>query len=74
VPSGFYLSDSLLWLDRLLGGGLLVPSPEADKLALAGKEAKRIKKLMGALRHLFRNSYSVFIASVNIFVCLAPTA
>ena len=74
MPSGFYLTDAIIWLDKLLGWGLLVPSPEADKPALAAKEAKRIKKLLGALRHLFRNSYSVLKPLMNIFVCFDPTA
>jgi len=33
-----------------------VPTQDESKTDLAGKEAKRIKRLLGALRHLFRNS------------------
>ncbi len=59
VPSGFYLSDCFLWLDALLGKGLLVPDAQHSKQSLAAQDAKRLKKLMGALRYLFRNSYWV---------------
>lgn len=55
VPSGFYLADTLLMLDGFLGQLLLVPSEQNTKLDLAGAEAKRLKRLMGALRTLFRN-------------------
>lgn len=56
MPSGFYLADSLLLLDAQLGGGMLVPTPEESKPQLAMREAKRIKKLVGYLRYLYRNS------------------
>ena len=56
VPSGFYLADALLWADALLGKGLLVPGEDETKVSCAGTEAKRLKKLLGALRYLFRSS------------------
>ena len=56
VPSGFYLADGFLKLDRMFSGSLLVPTTDLSKADLAAREAKRIKRLMGALRHLFRNS------------------
>ena len=56
VPSGFYLADALLWADSLLGKGLLVPGEDETKVSCAGTEAKRLKKLLGALRYLFRSS------------------
>lgn len=55
VPSGFYLTDSLIRLDVLMGRCLLLPTTGQTKQDVAGVEAKRIKKLMGSLRHLFRN-------------------
>ena len=56
VPSGFLLTDALLLLDKTYGGKLLVPTADQTKEDLAAREARRIKKLLGALRHLFRNS------------------
>lgn len=57
VPSGFYLTDCLLALDRLLAGNFLVPAEDgsSSKTTMAAADAKRIKKLLGSLRHLFRN-------------------
>ena len=55
MPSGFYLADSLLLLGEQFGGGMIVPTAEGTKPQLALKEAKRIKKLVGYLRYLFRN-------------------
>lgn len=55
VPSGFYLADSLIWLDHLMKGMLLQPYVEETKRDIAGREAKRLKRLVGALRHLYRN-------------------
>lgn len=57
VPSCFYLADSFLALDKLLGKHLLNPVEGQTKAEKAGEEGKRIKKLMGSLRHLFRNSF-----------------
>ena len=57
VPSCFYLADSFLALDKLLENHLLIPVDGQTKAEKAGEEGKRIKKLMGSLRHLFRNSY-----------------
>lgn len=54
VPSCFYLADSFLALDKLLGKHLLNPVEGQTKAEKAGEEGKRIKKLMGSLRHLFR--------------------
>ena len=56
VPSGFLLTDALLLLDKKYEGKLIIPTETQTKEDLAGREAKRIKKLLGALRHLFRNS------------------
>lgn len=56
VPSAFYLTDCFLWLDALLGKGMFIPDAENTRVTLAGQDAKRLKKLVGALRYLFRNS------------------
>lgn len=68
VPSGFYITDAFLWLDGLLGRGLLVPDKDNTKQTMAASDSKRLKKLMGALRYLFRNSHLLFITSFsNVF-------
>lgn len=56
VPSSFYLADALVLLDFKLGGGLLVDGLGFTKPGIAGLEGKRLKRCMGALRYLFRNS------------------
>ena len=49
------MTDVWLYLDGLLGGKLLVKKdiPKSDQ---AADEGTRCKKLMGALRYLYRNS------------------
>eukprot|EP00438_Fugacium_kawagutii_P027028 Skav231828 [mRNA] locus=scaffold7912:2348:3493:- [translate_table: standard] len=57
VPSAFFVADAFLQLDKRLGGSLLKPqSREEDKLRLAGREALKVKRLVGALRALWRSS------------------
>ena len=56
MPSSFYIADAILALDAKLLGHLLVPQAGQTKVEVAGVEAKRLKKLLGSLRHLFRNS------------------
>lgn len=46
------------YLDRWLDGTLL-GKKDLDKVSQASQEADRVKKLMGALRYLYRNSPSV---------------
>lgn len=60
IPSGFYLVDCFLALDSYLNNNLLLKdrrqaSTKEDKIELAREEAKRIKRLLGALRYLWRN-------------------
>lgn len=57
MPSGFYLTDAMLALDGLMHGCLLVPGADETKQSVASLEAKRLKKLLGSLRHLFRNCF-----------------
>ena len=58
VPSGFFITDVWLKLDKLLGGKALVPrDPQSTKQTLAAREATRTKKLIGALRYLWRSSF-----------------
>jgi len=35
---------------------MFIPDAENTRVTLAGQDAKRLKKLVGALRYLFRNS------------------
>ncbi len=56
VPSGFFLADALLYLDATLEGCLLVPRADQTKAEMAGEEARKLKRLQGSLRHLYRNS------------------
>ena len=65
MPSGFYITDAFLWLDSLLGYGLFVPDKDNSKQTLAAQDSKRLKKLMGSLRYLFRNSHLSFITSFS---------
>lgn len=48
------MTDVWLYLDSLLAGKMLVKEGES-KQAQAATEAQRCKRLMGALRYLFRN-------------------
>ena len=45
-----------MMLDAMLGKGLLQPGENMRKVDVAAREAKRMKRLLGALRHLWRNS------------------
>ena len=56
VPSAFFVGDCMLRLDSLMCNHLLVVGAGTTREDLALEEGKRVKKLMGYLRHLFRNS------------------
>ena len=63
VPSGFFCADVLLRLHELLDRKLLVApeghrgdDPLADARSLAASEGNKLKKLLGYLRYLLRNS------------------
>ena len=66
VPGAMLLTDIFLYTDKLLDGKLF---PKDPKEMYAGKEATRVKKCIGALRYLYRNSNSVvkFIIPFNFF-------
>ena len=67
IPSGLFICDVLLRLDYLLEGKLLmVTKPDnykgkepwttdEEKVELARQETGRLKRLLGALRYLWRN-------------------
>lgn len=59
VPSAFFIGDCLLRLDNELKGAFLMPADGDSKTTMACEEGKRLKKLMGSLRHLYRNSGSI---------------
>ncbi|CAK9035349.1 30S ribosomal protein S6, partial [Durusdinium trenchii] len=57
VPSGFFVVDTFLYLDKLYNGKLLQPLNAGDsKHSLASEEAKKVKLLIGTLRALWRSS------------------
>lgn len=56
VPGSLVVTDILVYADNLLDGKLF---PQVPKLAQISKEASRIKKLVGTLRTLYRNSQPV---------------
>ena len=65
VPSGFFIADVFVMLDKLWMGRLLIPLEQGDsKTNLATEESKKIKLLIGALRALWRSS---FLARFNMF-------
>lgn len=73
VPSGFFLADMLLILDRLWMGKLLIPLEEGEsKQSIAGEEGKKLKMLIGSLRALWRSSPLVGIQPIfSLFVSLS---
>lgn len=66
VPGALFLTDCFVYLDVLIGGGLLC-KPGVDKVSQAADEAARLKRLMGALRYLFRNSD---LTNLSFLACL----
>lgn len=56
VPSGYFCTDLFLAVDQLFMGKLLVPTSTEGKKQLAAKEGSRMKRLIGALRFLWRSS------------------
>ena len=65
VPSGFFVTDALLYADQLLDGKFL-KKPGESKVVFAGKESVKIKALIGSLRYLWRSS------RLNSLVSLFP--
>jgi hypothetical protein len=58
VPSGYFIADVLLFLDYLFAFNLLAGDDCQGKTDKAMDEARKIKKLIGHLRHLFRKANS----------------
>ena len=61
IPSGFFLADTFLMMDLFMDGLLLLgPDPDKEysrdeKIEMARDESRRITRLLGALRYLWRN-------------------
>ena len=77
IPSGFYLTDVFLYLDRIWFGKLLVPREVdgvmMDKTDLAAYEAKKMKSLLSGLRSLWRSSTLASYDSLSEFSKLMPS-
>jgi len=58
VPGGVLLTDIWIYLNGLMANKLLC-KPDTTPLVQAGVEASRCKRLIGALRYLYRNSFLV---------------
>lgn len=56
VPSAYFIADAVLYLDLLLSKRLLRPTQTDDRVALAGQEGVKGKRLIGALRTLWRSN------------------
>ena len=56
VPSGYFRTDLFIYLGRLFMGKLLRPTLTEGKKQLAAQEGSRMKRLIGALRFLWRSS------------------
>ena len=58
VPSAYFMTDVFLMVDKLLDFKLFKPSKQREetRVSLAGVEGLKTKKLMGALRALWRSS------------------
>ena len=55
MPGALFLTDVMIYADVLADGSLL-KKEGVDKVSQAADEAARLKRCMGALRYLFRNS------------------
>ena len=58
VPGAYFLTDCFLEFDRRLESNVFKPDKKDSKVSLASKEAVVMKKLIGALRALWRSSKS----------------
>lgn len=68
VPSQFFMTDVILMLNLFLDSKLLLVAGESEmemypdqetKVELARQETTRLKRLLGALRYLWRNGYPI---------------
>eukprot|EP00434_Breviolum_minutum_P016188 symbB.v1.2.014264.t1/scaffold1033.1/size247163/2 len=75
IPSGFFLADTFLMMDSFMGNLLLMgPDPEIE---LAREEARRVTRLLGALRYLWRNgdgSHDHRVAELKQLLKPSPSA
>ena len=74
IPSGFFLMDVILRLDSIMKGRLLLKpgqkeTTKQDKVAMAKEEMERLKRLLSALRYLYRNG-SLNVSCAPLFTLL----
>ena len=56
VPSGYFITDVMLYLHGLLDGQLFRVKESESVRGRAAEEAVRLRKLISSLRYLFRGS------------------
>ena len=74
VPSGFLICDVVLMLNEFLMDKLLLPDDpntpltREDQVEMAKEETTRMKKLLGALRYLWRNGSLAIMPAPGFFL------
>ena len=56
MPSAYFLTDAFLYLDLLLKKKLFKSESPVTRADMAGKEGVKAKRMLGALRTLWRSS------------------
>ncbi|CAL1163685.1 unnamed protein product [Cladocopium goreaui] len=83
VPSGFLICDVVLMLNEFLMDKLLLPDDpntpltREDQVEMAKEETTRMKKLLGALRYLWRNgpgSHDQRVADLKAILVPSPSS
>ena len=76
MPSAFYITDCFLYLDLILKKKLFKPSEGETRKDLAAKEGVRGKRMIGALRALWRSSpvggHDARIAELKSYLQASP--
>ena len=72
VPGAVLLTDIWVYLNDMFDQKLLC-KPEVDAVTQASQEASRCKRLIGSLRYLYRNSFSVLDWPSNFPSCSFPS-
>jgi hypothetical protein len=65
IASMYFYADSLLMLDELLDGNLLVATDTTPKAELALQEANNLKRVHGRLRELFRGAQGSYSKKIR---------
>ena len=58
----------MLALDKIYEDNLLIPHSGRTKQIVASEEAKRLKRLMSSLRHLFRNCFPAELCLLCLYL------